>query len=353
MASADVIQAARSTVVPNERRTYISAQHPTPTQPATDNDRPRMELYSSAFSICSNKVRMTLAAKGVDYISHEVDIKYPAQENFKPEYVKLRLESSIAQNSDLMAVGFTGGSAVAEDGFDALVVPTLVDNEKAAVVADSRLICLYICDNISGGQDLMPDRLRDKIMEQLDIVDGFPHVAMLYGANPDSKHGDRRPDLFKTAMIGVHDKKAEAVETAWQAVKGQSSRLDAAYSAKLEKQKSCHMFTATKEKMQNAVDKAQQLVEALGKLLVGNQGPWIFGEDFTLADVFWIVSIFRLQYLGYGWLWEERSDLAHISEYAKRGYALESMKSAVLMWPGTPPSPWVKGLLPDMPPRQS
>jgi len=46
-----------------------------------------IELYHFAFSTCSQKVRLVLAEKGLQFISHEVDIIGGAQHD--PEYVKL------------------------------------------------------------------------------------------------------------------------------------------------------------------------------------------------------------------------------------------------------------------------
>jgi len=90
-----------------------------------------------------------------------------------------------------------------EVGFDALVVPTLVDVEKTAIIADSRLICLYLCDQVDGG-DLLPADIREPILAQLDTVDLFPHVALLYGANPD---GDRRPPMLRQAIYALDSMK--------------------------------------------------------------------------------------------------------------------------------------------------
>jgi glutathione S-transferase len=46
-----------------------------------------IELYHFGFSTCSQKVRLVLAEKGLDFVSHEVDLLGGAQH--EPEYVKL------------------------------------------------------------------------------------------------------------------------------------------------------------------------------------------------------------------------------------------------------------------------
>ena len=46
-----------------------------------------IELYHFGFSTCSQKVRLVLAEKGLEFVSHEVDLLGGAQHD--PEYVKL------------------------------------------------------------------------------------------------------------------------------------------------------------------------------------------------------------------------------------------------------------------------
>ncbi|MEL6440803.1 MAG: glutathione S-transferase family protein [Cyanobacteria bacterium J06621_8] len=336
-----VISKARETVVPAARRTIITKESPLPTKLGTQNDTPRLELYHADMSICSHKVGMTLAQKGLPYISHEVDIKYPAQENYNPAYVRLRLASEIAQKTNL-ATGYSGGSGVQEAGFDALVVPTLVDREKTAIIADSRLVCLYLCKAVDN-DDLLPKDIEEQVLAQLDKVDLFPHVALLYGANPD---GDRRPPMLRQAMASVHEMKVAALNEVWDAVRGAESMLDAAYGAKIAKEKAGKTFIDTADRMRAVIAQTEQLIEEFNKTLAATDGAWCFGERFTLADIFWIVTLFRLEFLGYGWLWQDNPERDRISSYAEAGYTLNSMKYAVRHWGGYPPSEWVAQWLP-------
>jgi glutathione S-transferase len=46
-----------------------------------------LELYHNAFSTCSQKVRLVLAEKGLEFVSHEIDLIGGGQHD--PEYVKL------------------------------------------------------------------------------------------------------------------------------------------------------------------------------------------------------------------------------------------------------------------------
>ena len=74
-----------------------------------------MELYHFGFSTCSQKVRLVLAEKGLEFDSHEVNLI--AGEQHDPEYVRLNPDH---------------------------VVPTLVDQGK--VLVESTLIIRYLDD---------------------------------------------------------------------------------------------------------------------------------------------------------------------------------------------------------------
>ncbi|NEQ40973.1 MAG: glutathione S-transferase family protein [Okeania sp. SIO3I5] len=296
-------------------------------------------------SICSHKVRMTLAEKGLPYISLEVRIAH--QENYNPVYANLRLASDVARNTKL-ASNYSGSSGVQDTGFDAWVVPTLVDVEKNSIIADSRLICLYLCQVLSlhgvDRDELLPSDIETEVLAQLDKVDSFPHVALFYGPNPD---GDRRPSLFREASAGAHERKIAALKATWESVRGENAELDAAYAAKISKESAASAFVTNPDRMRTTIANTDQLVGELGKILAASGGTWCFGDRFTLADIFWIVTLFRLEFLGYGWLWQERSDRAHISRYAEAGYARNSMKYAVRHWPGSCPySEWIAKWLP-------
>ena len=75
-----------------------------------------LERYHFGFSTCSQKVRLVLAEKGLDFVSHEVDLLGGAQHD--PEYVKLNPND---------------------------VVPTLVHNGTALI--ESTLINEYLDDS--------------------------------------------------------------------------------------------------------------------------------------------------------------------------------------------------------------
>lgn len=84
-----------------------------------------LELYTHLMSPCAQKVRITLAEKGLEWTAHHVELQQ--KENLKPEYLKLN---------------------------PAGVVPTLVDN--GVPIVEFSLICEYL-EEVYPETPLRPD----------------------------------------------------------------------------------------------------------------------------------------------------------------------------------------------------
>src|SRR3546814_3538307 len=134
----------REEVIKPEQSTLISPDRQSPSLLRREATvEPRFELFHFVFSVCSQKVRGTLMEKGVTFGSNELTILPPQNENYCPQYVRLRLRSEAAAKHRPVS-SFTGQSSVDSEGFDPLVVPTLVDHETGRILADSKAICLYL-----------------------------------------------------------------------------------------------------------------------------------------------------------------------------------------------------------------
>ncbi|MEM0912603.1 MAG: glutathione S-transferase family protein [Pseudomonadota bacterium] len=309
-------------IVPQKRRTLISTTNP--------QSKLLLDLYHFGFSICSHKVRAVLAELGLSWRSLELDPRL--HENYNPDYVRLRLMSSQAKNSKA-ANGWEGGSSVTESGFDALVVPTLVDYQHHEVLADSLQICLHLARKHTEKLTLLPATLEDEILSQLEIVDRTAHVALLYGANPN---GDGRSYLFRNLFKGEHVKKAEAAKQAWDPIIGESEKLDAVYHAKVSKELAGRDFVASEEKMRETIHAVSKQLVDFSLTLHKKDGKWICGDAFTIADIFWGVSLFRLEFLGYEWMYRNNAELKNISTFADEMFKREAFKKAVCEWPSHP-----------------
>jgi|SRR5882724_3320427 len=325
----DVTRKVRDEVLGRERCTLISHTHQFPAvfRNSTNID-PRFELFHFAFSLCSQKVRGTLAEKAIIYGSNEVNIQPPKNENYSPQYVRLRLLSEAASKIDRVK-SFTGQSSVESEGFDPLVVPTLVDHAKGRVIADSKAICLYICHNETSGTDLIPDDIKEQVLAQVAIVDSTPHVALLYGVDPD---GDRRPASMQAAMFGIHKHKIEAVERNMR-LAGDDPPLLTAYRQKITKEEAASHFVVDADRMRSAIARTKQIIAKLDDDLQRSGGNGLFGDRFTLADLFWAVSLYRFVSVGYAGLWTTDRHLPHVEAYADRLFHRQSVKRSIIDWP--------------------
>lgn len=75
-----------------------------------------------------------LFEKGIPFVSQEMNLAPLGRhipENFRPGYVRLCMQGAPSAS---FATGYTGRSAFSSEGFDACVVPTLVDHQAECVV---------------------------------------------------------------------------------------------------------------------------------------------------------------------------------------------------------------------------
>ncbi|MGI9395574.1 MAG: glutathione S-transferase family protein [Boseongicola sp.] len=295
----------------------------------------RFELYHFALSLCSQKVRVCLAEKGASYVAHDINLQLPLLGNYDPAYVRLRM----AANPDVeFATEYTGRSSVESEGFDPAVVPTLVDYETRQVVIDSLAICRHIDAAFEGTARLVPTDLEDGVLHELNIVDATPHVAIFYGAHPEL---DFRPEHIRNGMPGVHDRKIAKIRTARDLVPDDPD-LIAAYDAKIAKEEAGKAHVLTPEKMHQSVVEILRIVEDLNSRLADGR-TWICGNTFTLADVFWAVSLFRLKWLGMDFAWFGQHELnsnesPFVAAYGSRCFKRPAFRSAAIDWPGMPRS---------------
>ena len=320
-----LVEALNARYAGNERRSSIGSP---------PDERPRFELYHFFMSLCSYKLRTVLEEKGIPYVSHDVDIFPPDIKNYYPEYVRLRLQGA---RGGRFVQGYTGRSSTETEGFDPCVVPTLVDHEAGLVLANSKRMCLYLDAAVDGHTKLVPADLEAQIIRQIDIVDRTPHVAVLYGAHPDE---DRRPAFVRRDMQGVHDQKIALLRKNMAAVLDEPA-LTSAYEHKIMKETAARQFVRTEHDMRAAIQEFKDLIAGLESDLAATDGKWLFGDRFTLADVFWAVSLFRIRWVGLGHIIEsagQRPQFPRVAEYCARLLERPSVRRAAIEWPMHPPS---------------
>jgi glutathione S-transferase len=327
-----LVAAARAEITDPERVKVVRGD---------EGKTPRFELFHAAVSICSNKVRSVLAEKCAPYLSQELVTPSNAgiggsggvAGNYRPGYVRLRIYGGGDARMARLAGGHTLRTSTEAEGFDACVVPTLVDHEAGRVVVDSYEICAYL-DRVVPDPRLVPDDPQEaaEVMEQVRIVDKTPHPGLLYAFHPN----DPRPDFLKKAMDGIYDRKIAMLNRMIDE-NADDSQLVAAYKAKIAREEGGKKLQYDHAFLGQIMKEFEGIIAGLDSQLASHGGPWVCGENFTLADCVWGTSLFRIHWGGHAFLWDDRPRLR---DYAFRCYARPSLQEGTLNWPSpAPPSP--------------
>ena len=205
-------------------------------------------LYHAAYSTCSQKVRLCLAEKQLEWESREVDLA--GGEQTTPAYLALNPNG---------------------------VVPTLVYDGQAVI--ESSVICEFL-DDVFPEPSLTPANLvnRAAMRAWLRFIDEVPTPAI------------RVPSLsgaIQRQMAALSDDVFQKVVDAKPLRKYTFRQLgQAGFSA---------------EAVAEARDKLLLTISRMGQAL--DQGPWLTGDMYTLADVCMSPMIQRLEDLGLEHYW--------------------------------------------------
>lgn len=212
-----------------------------------------LKLYHGPTSVCSQKVRVTLAEIGLEYEGKLLDLQKGDQ--FDPEYLKLN---------------------------PAAVVPTLVDGDL--VLVESSLIAEYLDKQYNNGA-LMPDdvalqaRTRHWLVRSMAI-----HVAInslsFSTAMRDRVKATNMPEEIDAALSRMPDPVAR------------------------EKRRDLYEQGLGSHHVEQALNILQSTFQDMTSQ-IGN-GDWLSGPQFSLADIAVVPYIDRIERLGFLGLWEER-----------------------------------------------
>lgn len=214
-----------------------------------------LELYHAAISTCSQKVRLVLAEKQLDWTGHAITFR--TAEHLTPAYLKLNPNG---------------------------VVPTLVHDGDPVI--ESSVICEYL-DEVFPQISLRPDDLkaRARMRAWRQYIDEVPTPAI-------------RPVSFNTFFVPI-----------WQQMSAQEFHD---YTEKLPLRK--HFYRKmgrdgfAQADLDEALDKLTQTLDRMEGAL--QAGPWIMGAQYTLADVALTPTIVRLEDCGLSHLWDTRPRVA-------------------------------------------
>jgi glutathione S-transferase len=206
-----------------------------------------LHLYHAAISNCSQKVRFCLDEKGLDWHSHEVNLR-------QSEHLK----------ADFLSINPRG------------LVPVLVHD--GAVIIESSDIILYI-ETAFPAPPLTPQTPEDRSLAErwLSLWDETqPHIKTLTHAG--------RIGGFRRAAGRL------PIELAMARDNGLQNPELIAFLAEL-----ASIEGLAPEKIADAMAAAQDRLRSLEDRLAGHD--WLAGPSFSLADLAWSIDIHRFQFL--------------------------------------------------------
>jgi ganglioside-induced differentiation-associated protein 1 len=233
-------------------------------------------LYDFGNSVCCQKVRITLRAKGLDWKAIPVDL-FKA-EQYSPEYRKLNPKG---------------------------VVPTLVHGGKPVI--ESTLICEYIDQTFPQAPRLIPAdpwlqarmRLWSKMVDD-GLFEGVTEIS--FSAMFRERMKTMPEEIRQKRFRNVGDPR-------------RTDRFKSTYEHGVQSPFVVHAIAA--------YERAFKMLE--GDLAGG--GPWILGADPTLADINLMPLVARLDYLGLLDLWT--GDRPHVQQWWQHAQAWPFFKSGL------------------------
>lgn len=287
--------------------------------------KPRFELFNAPNSICSQKVRAVLLHHALPFLNHNINM-FTGQ-TYLPGYVRLRMRGCERFGGAL--VSRHTGSTSAQAGCDGVVVPTLVDWRTGEVLVDSKRICLFLDTQAPEEHRLRPDALSAEIDAELAIVDELPNYQLLMGrstrASEATETRDNKGGHFSERKVALCDHYLQQCADDPQLVR--------AYTAKRAKELSAVNELFSADAMRAAYARAEAALRDLERRLERSPGCWLFGDQPTMADLFWGIELLRMQNVGVGAYWEA-GRMPHVARLLDNASGLPAIRTAILDWPG-------------------
>ncbi len=208
-------------------------------------------LFHFPPSLCSQKVRLALAEKGVDWTSRLVNIG-PPLENYEPWYARLNPR---------------------------MVVPTLQHDDT--VVTDSARIIRYI-DEHYPGPDLSGGARRDEVDEYIRLQDGLKIREIVYSP---------KPGLIGMLSKGSFEKRLATLARHAAA----NPDLEELYTERVREVRRWREVSHSPEQVAAELQRVKDAVARVDDAVADSE--FLVGDTYTLADVAWTVILARLEML--------------------------------------------------------
>ncbi len=214
-----------------------------------------IELYQAFQSTCSAKVRLVLEEKGIDYTEHDIDLM--KGEQFNPDYVKLNPKA---------------------------VVPTIIHDGR--ILTESSLIMEYLDDKFPA--------------PAMKPSDPYLVYRMRHFPKWLDEVGHAHTNLVTFTVIHRY----EIVEaTAPDELEKRLARLPD--RAKAERQRQILEHGVGADVFKTAIKGMDTLLGMIDAHLDEFGGPWIMGDQYTLADAAVTSYVLRLEVIGFDGMWME------------------------------------------------
>ena len=221
-------------------------------------------LYHASHSTCSQKVRLVLHEKGLKFDDVKLDLA--KKDQLKPEYVALNPNA---------------------------VVPTLVDD--GVPIIESSVICEYL-----------DEKFEQVPMIPKDIIERARMRAWMHYIEEVAVAAIRVPSFNRAFLYrfdGLDQKRWEDEQMNVRKVRKELfQRMGSPKGFSKE---------AVERSLNELEETCRRMDEAIAK-----KGPWLMGEQFTLADVLAMPSIDRMNDLGLSYIWEDK--YPRVSEWYAR-----------------------------------
>ena len=237
-----------------------------------------VELYHFPSSLCSQKARLVLAEKGVDWNSRIVNLL--KGDNLDPGYMALN---------------------------PAGVVPTLVHD--GTPVTNSLNILRYV-DKAFEGPDLAQGD-PGLIEAWLKLQDVLPIRTLTYGVMPG-----RRGRVMRSTIGPKRKLAAKALR--------RNPGLKEAYEAKIRDLDRWLVTLGSPQEIKDAIGQVDRVLDQLEATLAKQR--WLAGDDYSLADLAWTPVLARFEMLGFAEKWRN-GRREHVDRYfeqlkQRRSYAV-------------------------------
>jgi glutathione S-transferase len=236
-----------------------------------------LTLYDFGNSVCCQKVRITLRAKGLAWTAIPVDLF--KSEQYDPAYLKLNPKG---------------------------VVPTLVHDGKPVI--ESTLICEYLDETFPDPPLIPADPwARTRMRQWSKMVDEGLHdgvTEISFSAMFRERMKTMAPELREARFRNVGDPRRR-------------DRFRSTYELGAESPFVLHAVAA--------YEKAFKLLDLA---LAEGGGPWIVGDRVTLAEVNLMPYMARLDYLGLIGVWTD--DRPRVRDWWARAQAWPAYKSGLV-----------------------